>query len=227
MEQKSKEQAAELSKISSELKSERVERRFLEEEMRQAKKIADGKPYLLQCVFGGNRFAFLTRLWHSPCAFMDLPRSAADTTKHHAAQDGDVERRLFGAQFRTPEPNPLLVYQMKQLMELHRMAEPAMKDLCIRLWPSEPLPSSYFILVRKLYDVVPQLEVLKYSICIEGAHMAFARTMMHWPGVKPLTIATASPPPGKEHRRLELYLCAMTEGALVIEAYCSKDVIYE
>lgn len=107
------------------------------------------------------------------------------------------------------------------------MAEPAMKDLFIRMWFAEPLPSSYSGLVQKLYDVVPQLEVLKRSVCMEGARMAFARTMMHWPGVKPLTMATARPPPGKEHRRPELYFSTATEGARAIEAQCSKDVIYE
>jgi hypothetical protein len=43
-------------------------------------------------------------------------------------------------------------------MELHRMAEPVMKDLYIKLWPSEPLPSSYFSLVQKLCDATPRID---------------------------------------------------------------------
>jgi hypothetical protein len=116
---------------------------------------------------------------------------------------------------------------MKQLMELHRMAEPAMKDHCIKLWPSEPLPSSYFGLVQKLYDATPQVDAWKRSECIEGAWMAFGKTMVHWPKIKPAEMATGPPPPGKEHRRPEQYFPIMMDGARAIEAQCLKDVIYE
>ena len=133
-------------------KEARTEARGCQEELRQVKLIADGKPYLLQSVFGGNRFAFLTRVWRSPGAFADLSRSAADAAKFFTAQEGRAEQMLFWAQFQAPEHPPLLNNQMKQLMELHRMAEPVMKDLCIKLWPSEPLLSSYFGLVQRLYD---------------------------------------------------------------------------
>ena len=77
------------------------------------------------------------------------------------------------------------------------MAEPAMKDLCVKLWPTEPLPSSYFGLVQKLYDVVPRIDVWKRSVCIEGARMAFGKTMVHWPKIKPIEVATGPPPLGK------------------------------
>ena len=40
------------------------------------------------------------------------------------------------------------VDQLKQLIELHKAAELAMKDLIIRLWPAEAIPSSYFGLVK-------------------------------------------------------------------------------
>ncbi|KAI4966892.1 hypothetical protein ZWY2020_035752, partial [Hordeum vulgare] len=202
LEQKSQEQVTELSKLSAKLKSERVDQRFFQEEVRQAKLIENG-------------------------AFTDLPWSVAEVAKHYAAHDGDVERRLFWAQFQTLESNPSLSYEMKQLMELHRMAEPTMQDLCVRLWPTEPLPRSYFSLVQKLVNSVPRIKVVKRTVCIEGARMAFARTMMHWPGVKPLMMATTPPPAGKEHRRPELYFSSATEGARVIEAQCSKDVIFE
>ena len=57
--------------------------------------------------------------------------------------------------------------------------------------------------------------------------MAFARTMMHWPGVKPLERATVPPPPGKEHRCPKLYFAAAIEGARSVETQCPKDVIFE
>ena len=63
----------------------------------------------------------------------------------------------------------------KTLVELHRVAELAMKDLIIRLWPVEAIPSSYFGLVKRLVNACPRLDVVKRSVCIEGARMAFAR----------------------------------------------------
>ena len=65
--------------------------------------------------------------------------------------------------------------QLKQLIELHKATELAMKDLIVRLWPGDSLPNSYFGLVRRLVDACPWLEVIKRSVCIEGAHRAFAR----------------------------------------------------
>ncbi|KAI5007690.1 hypothetical protein ZWY2020_008738 [Hordeum vulgare] len=139
--------------------------------------------------------------------------------------DGDVEQRLFLARFENPEANPSLSNQMKQLFELHRMAEPAIKDLCVRLWPTEPLPNNYFALVRKLIDASSRIEQLQRSACIEGAQMAFAWTMVHLPGIKPLKMATDPPPTGKEHRWPELYFATAMDGARAIAFECSKDVI--
>ena len=45
--------------------------------------------------------------------------------------------------------------QLKQLVELHKAAELAMKDLIVRLWPAEPMPSSYFGLVKQLVTACP------------------------------------------------------------------------
>ena len=59
--------------------------------------------------------------------------------------------------------------QLKQLVELHRVAELAMKDLIIRLWPAEAMPSSYFGLVRWMVNTCPRLDAVKRSACIEDA----------------------------------------------------------
>ena len=56
--------------------------------------------------------------------------------------------------------------QLKQLVELHKAAELAMNDLIVRLWPAEPLPSSYFRLVKRLVSACPRLDVIKRSVCI-------------------------------------------------------------
>ena len=69
--------------------------------------------------------------------------------------------------------------QLKQMVELHKVAEQAIKGLVVRLWPGEALPRSYFVLVRRLLDACPQLEVIKCSVYIEGAHRALARAKVH------------------------------------------------
>ena len=69
--------------------------------------------------------------------------------------------------------------QLKQLVELHKVAEQAMKGLIVRLWPGEALPGSYFGLVRRLVEACPRLEVIKRFVCIEGARRALAHTKVH------------------------------------------------
>lgn len=69
----------------------------------------------------------------------------------------------------------LLNDQMVQWAELHNMSGAAMKEVIVRLWPAKPVPGSYFGLVRRLIDVVPRIDAIKQSVCIEGSRMAFAR----------------------------------------------------
>ena len=107
--------------------------------------------------------------------------------------------------------------QMKQLAELHRMSGLSMRDVIVRLWPSEPIPSSYFGLVRRLIDALPRVEAVKRSACIEGARMAFARVKMHWTKMKATIVATEGPPEGKDHRKLERYFDDVLEGARIVE----------
>ena len=78
-----------------------------------------------------------------------------------------------------------------------------MKDLIVRLWPTEHLPSSYFSLVKGLVNACPRLEVIKRSVCIEGACMAFARAKVHWAKMDAEKLMTEGPPKGKEHHRPE------------------------
>ena len=49
--------------------------------------------------------------------------------------------------------------QLKQLVELHKVAKQAMKDLIVRMWPGEPLPGSYFGLIKRLVNVCQLLWV--------------------------------------------------------------------
>ena len=115
---------------------------------------------------------------------------------------------------------------LKQLVELHKAAEPAMKDLIVRLWPAEPMPSSYFGLVKRLVGACPRLEDIKRSVCIEGARMALARAKMHCAKMDATKLITEGPPKGKEHRRPELYFDGVLEGSRLAAEQCAQDVIF-
>ena len=87
--------------------------------------------------------------------------------------------KLFWSQYLALEHPVPFPDQPKQLIELHRAAELAMKDITIWLWPTEAIPRSYFRLVKWLVSACARLEVIKRLVCIEGARMAFARAKVH------------------------------------------------
>ena len=112
------------------------------------------------------------------------------------------------------------------MVEMHRSAELAMKDLIVRMWPAEPIPSSYFRLVKQLVSACPRLEAVKRSVCIEGARVAFARVKTHWAKLDAKKLMTEGLPEGKEHRRPELYFDGVLEGSRLVAEQCSKDIIF-
>ena len=101
-----------------------------------------------------------------------------------------------------------------------------MKDLVVRLWPAEPIPSSYFGLVKRIVGACPWLEVIKQSICIEGARMAFARAKVHWGKLDAEKLMIEGPPKGKEHRKPELCYEGVLKGARLAADKCAKDIIF-
>ena len=101
-----------------------------------------------------------------------------------------------------------------------------MKDFIIRLWPAEPIPSSYFRLVKRIVGACPRLDVIKRSVCIEGARMAFARAKVHWGKLDAKKLMTEGPPEGKEHRKPELYYEGVLKGARLVADKCTKDTIF-
>ena len=117
--------------------------------------------------------------------------------------------------------------QLKQLVELHKAAEQAMKGLIVRLWPGGALPGSYFGLVQRLVEACPRLEVIKRSVCIEGAHRALARAKVHRGKLDAEKLVKDGPPPGKEHRKPENYYKDVLKGARLVADECSMDVIFE
>ena len=68
----------------------------------------------------------------------------SDAAEHYRAEEGMSTEKLFWSQYLGSEHPVPFSDQLKQLVELHRLAELAMKDLIVRLWPADPIPSSYF-----------------------------------------------------------------------------------
>ena len=119
-------------------------------------------------------FLLLTRVRSSLGAFTDLPHSVSDAADFYRAQEGSSTEKLFWSQYAGAEHPTPLSDQLKQLVELHRAAEVAMKDFIVWMWPGEPLPTSYFGLIKRMVNAYPRLEVIKRSVCIEGARRALA-----------------------------------------------------
>ena len=116
--------------------------------------------------------------------------------------------------------------QLKQLVELHQAPGLAMKDLVLRLWPAEPIPSSFFGLVKRIVGACPRLDAIKHSVCIEGARMAFAHAKVHWGKLDAEKLMTKGPPEGKEHPKPELYYEGVLKGARLAADKCAKDIIF-
>ena len=105
--------------------------------------------------------------------FTDLPHSISDATQFYRSEESEYAGRNFWSQYLASNYPVPFIDQLKQLVELHQAAELAMKYLVVRLWPAEPIPSSYFGLVKRIVGACPRLDVVKRSVCIEVVHMAF------------------------------------------------------
>ena len=82
----------------------------------------------MQSKYVKERFLLLTWIWSSPGAFPDLPHSVSDATEFFQAREGSSTEKLFWSQYLAPEHPVPFTDQLKQLVELHRVAELAMKD---------------------------------------------------------------------------------------------------
>ena len=89
----------------------------------------------------------IVRILFSPGVFAELPRNISDAAQFYRAEGGNTADKLFWMQYLAPNYPVPFSDQLKQLTELHKAAELAMKDLIVWLWPAEPMPSSYFGLV--------------------------------------------------------------------------------
>ena len=219
-------QGAELTKARQSAETARNEAQAALQEIQEAKKITAGKAFKMQSKYAEKQYLLLTRVRSSPGAFADLPRSISNTAEFYRAEGGGSTEKLFWSQYATPEHPVSFTDPLKQLVELHRVAELAMKDLTIRLWPAEAMPGSYFGLARRLVEACPRLDVIKRSACIEAARMAFARCKMWWAKMNAVEVASG-PPEGKEHRTPERYFADVVEGSRLVAAQCSQDIVFE
>ena len=103
----------------------------------------------------------------------------------------------------------------------------AMKDFIVRMWPGEPLPTRYFGLIKWIVNAFPRLEVIKQSVCIEGAHRALARAKVHWGKLDAEKLVKDGPPEGKPHRVPEKYYDGVMKGARLVADKCTEDIIFE
>ena len=110
------------------------------------------------------------------------------------AEEGNSKEKLFWSQYAGAEHLVPMRDQLKQMVELHKAADQAMKSFIVRLWPGDALPNSYFGLVRRLVDAYPRLEVVKRSFCIEGAHRAFACVKVQWAKMDAVKLVKEGPP---------------------------------
>ena len=96
-------QEFELAKARQSAQDARVEAQGALQEIQEARKIAAGKAFIMQSKYVRKRYLLLTRIWSSPGAFADLPRSVADAAEFFRAEEGSSTEKLFWSQYLAPE----------------------------------------------------------------------------------------------------------------------------
>ena len=203
----------------------RTEVRGVREELQQAGKIAAGGSYLLRTKFLDPKYAPLDGRWSPADAYADLAKSTADAAKFFEDQGDKEVEKLFWSQFNAPARPLPLSEKMAAVAELHRLSGLAMRSVIDHLWPKGPKPDSYFGLVQQFLGAVPRIDAMRRSACIEGARMALARVKAYWTDMDATMIASQDPVGGQYPAGH--YLAQVIQGARLIEAQCSKNVLFE
>ena len=115
--------------------------------------------------------------------------------------------------------------QLTGWAELHRLSRLAMRSVVDHLWPGGPRLSSYFSLVQQFLGAVPHIDAVKRSACIEGSRMALTRVKTYWAEMDATTVVAQSSAIGRvvaEH-----YFEEVLEGARLIDARCSKNIMFK
>ena len=225
LEEENRAKATDLEKATMATKDTRSAMRAKKEELREAGDIAAGKPFMLRRKFGDPRYAPLDRLWSSADAYMDLAASAVDAAEYFRDQTDREVDKLFWSQFNVPERPLPLTDQLAEWAELNRLSGLAMRSVVDHLWPEKPKPNSYFSLVQQFLGAVPRINAMKRSACIEGSRMALARVKAYWAEMDATTVAAQGSAIGRV--AAEHYFEEVLEGARLIEAQCSKNIMFE
>ena len=96
-------QETKLAKACQSAQDTWVEAQGALQEIQEAKKIAAGKAFIMQSKYVKKRYLLLTRIWSSPGAFADLPRSVADAAEFFRAEEESSTEKLFWSQYLAPE----------------------------------------------------------------------------------------------------------------------------
>ena len=217
--------ATDLEKATMATKDSRSAMRAKKEELHEAGDIAAGKPFLLRRKFGDPRYAPLDRLWSSEDVYMDLAASAADAAKYFQGQTDHEVDKLFWSQFNVPERPLPLTDHLAEWAELNRLSGLAMRSVVDHLWPEKPKLNNYFSLVQQFLGAVPRINAMKRLACIEGSRMALARVKAYWVEMDATIVAAQGSAIGRV--AAEHYFEDVLEGAHLIEAQCSKNIMFE
>ena len=97
-----KTQASELAKALQSAADAKAEAQKALQEIQVAKKIAEGKTFIMQSKHVERSFLLLTQIRSSPGAFADLPRSIWDAAEFYRAEEGSSTEKLFWSQYTGP-----------------------------------------------------------------------------------------------------------------------------
>ena len=123
VERDSKTRESELASALESAKAAKAEAQKALQEIEAMKKIAVGKAFFMQSKNIKVNYLLLTRIRSSPGAFADLPRSVSDATAYYQAEEGSSTEKVFWSQYAEAEHPVPLRDQLKQLVELHKVAE--------------------------------------------------------------------------------------------------------
>ena len=95
LERDSKTRESELATALESAKAAKAEAYKALQEIEALKKIAAGKAFFMQSKHVSVNYLLLTRIWSSPGAFADLPRSVSDAAAIYRAEEGSSTEKVF------------------------------------------------------------------------------------------------------------------------------------
>ena len=123
LEHDSKTRESELASALQSAKAAKAEAHKALQEIDALKKIAAGKAFFMQSKNIKVNYLLLTLIRSSPGAFANLPRSVSDAAAFYRAEEGRSTEKVFWSQYAEAGHPVPLSDQLKQLVELHKVAE--------------------------------------------------------------------------------------------------------